>query len=270
MSTTTTSPSATLAPPVALAPTVGFRRLMQAEARKMVDTRSGRWLVIIIVALALAGAGLGISIYPSLAGRIGPHWHDTLLEFTLAGASVLIPVMAILAVCSEWTQRTALITFTIEPRRARVSAAKAVVMWLFATVCWLMVIALTAAATTVAAGIADMKIDWTTDWSSLVGAYLAFLLTVISAFAIALLLQHPAAAIVILLGVPLVASGLSAFGGTIGTVIAWTDLQSAAAPLTTSLSLTGMQVARLVSASAIWIIAPICIGLWRQSVTEPQ
>ncbi len=39
--------------------------------------------------------------------------------------SVLLPVLGILLVTAEWSQRTALTTFTLVPRRERIIAAKA-------------------------------------------------------------------------------------------------------------------------------------------------
>ena len=45
-------------------------------------------------------------------------------ERTVGTAGVLIPVLGILAVTSEWSQRTALTTFALVPRRERVIAAK--------------------------------------------------------------------------------------------------------------------------------------------------
>ena len=40
---------------------------------------------------------------------------------------ILLPVLGILLVTSEWSQRTAMVTFTLEPSRSRVIAAKFVV-----------------------------------------------------------------------------------------------------------------------------------------------
>ena len=45
--------------------------------------------------------------------------------------SFLLPILAIMLVTSEWSQRTALVTFTLEPRRSRVVLAKLVVAQLF-------------------------------------------------------------------------------------------------------------------------------------------
>ena len=37
---------------------------------------------------------------------------------------ILLPIIGILLVSSEWSQRTALITFTLVPKRMRVMSAK--------------------------------------------------------------------------------------------------------------------------------------------------
>ena len=37
---------------------------------------------------------------------------------------ILLPVLGVLSVTSEWSQRTAMVTFTLEPSRVRVVAAK--------------------------------------------------------------------------------------------------------------------------------------------------
>ena len=38
---------------------------------------------------------------------------------------MLLPILGIMAATAEWTQRTGLVTFTLEPRRGRVVLAKA-------------------------------------------------------------------------------------------------------------------------------------------------
>ena len=42
----------------------------------------------------------------------------------MAPASVLLPIVGILLVSSEWSQRTGMVTFALVPRRGRVIAAK--------------------------------------------------------------------------------------------------------------------------------------------------
>ena len=38
--------------------------------------------------------------------------------------NILLPVLGIMSVTSEWSQRTAMVTFTLEPSRSRFLAAK--------------------------------------------------------------------------------------------------------------------------------------------------
>src|SRR5690606_11356088 len=53
-------------------------------------------------------------------------------EIMAIPVSLLVPVFAILTVSSEWSQRTHLTTFTLQPNRARVLAAKFVAVTLLA------------------------------------------------------------------------------------------------------------------------------------------
>src|SRR2546421_152111 len=59
---------------------------------------------------------------------VNPHAeHQELRVFfarTVESAGVLLPIVGLLAITSEWSQRTALTTFARVPRRERVIAAK--------------------------------------------------------------------------------------------------------------------------------------------------
>ena len=50
--------------------------------------------------------------------------------------AMLLPVIGIMAATAEWTQRTGLVTFTLEPRRGRVVLAKALAALACAWSCW--------------------------------------------------------------------------------------------------------------------------------------
>jgi hypothetical protein len=95
-----------------------FSTLMSVETRKMTDTRSSRWLLLGIVGLA------GVALVWKLT-------HPTIdISFNNYGGAVagivafLVPIIGLLAMTSEWTQRSALSTFTLAPRRLPVFAAK--------------------------------------------------------------------------------------------------------------------------------------------------
>src|SRR5205823_4249099 len=107
-------------------PADGDRRLVEAEPevvarelRKMVDTRAGFWLQVAMVALTVV-----VVVVRLLVGDAAHHTFQSVLDVGLQPAAVLLPVLGILLVTSEWSQRTGLITFALVPVRSRVLAAK--------------------------------------------------------------------------------------------------------------------------------------------------
>ncbi|GAB2475944.1 hypothetical protein GCM10027030_07710 [Luteococcus sediminum] len=123
--------TATHAAPVTERPTgrgLSFGRLLHVELRKQVDTRAGRGLLVAIAVLSLG----------ALAGVLWFSRHDgagftTLVQTAAIPQGMLIPVLGIITACNEWSQRTALVTFTQEPRRWRVIAAKTLAAIIWAT-----------------------------------------------------------------------------------------------------------------------------------------
>ena len=103
-------------------PTTGvpFARLVHVELRKMLDTRAGRWLLIGI------GAVIAVALTIMFFNNGGQHAFGEYLQATTMPMALILPVVGILAVTSEWSQRTGLVTFGLEPRRARVAWAKTV------------------------------------------------------------------------------------------------------------------------------------------------
>ena len=97
----------------------GLGRLVAVELRKMVDTRAGFWLQVAMVALTVV-----VVIVRLLVGDAAHHTFQSVLDAGLQPAAILLPVLGILLVTSEWSQRTGLITFTLVPVRSRVLSAK--------------------------------------------------------------------------------------------------------------------------------------------------
>jgi len=98
---------------------IPFRTVVGVELRKAFDTRSGFWLLVAIAAAGVLATGAVIAFasesdltYDSFAGAIG------------VPMTILLPVVAILAVTGEWSQRAGLTTFTLVSHRARVIRAK--------------------------------------------------------------------------------------------------------------------------------------------------
>src|SRR3954464_938790 len=87
----------------------------------MFDTRSGFWLMASIVITSVLATGAVVLfaadddlVYSTFGSAIG---------FPMA---VVLPIVALLSVTSEWSQRSGLTTFTLVPRRGRVILAKGV------------------------------------------------------------------------------------------------------------------------------------------------
>ena len=95
------------------------RRVVRVELRKMFDTRSGFWLIASIV---ITGC---IATIATIA--FAPDADLTYYNFAKAVGfpmTVILPMIALLSITSEWSQRSGLTTFTYVPSRRRVIWAK--------------------------------------------------------------------------------------------------------------------------------------------------
>ena len=106
------------APSSALSP-IPFPRLVRVEWAKATDTRAARWLLA-LVALSTAG----IMLAPILAPTSFDQTYTRYLRVAAVAEAILLPVVAILMLTGESSQRSAFTTFTEEPRRIRVVNAK--------------------------------------------------------------------------------------------------------------------------------------------------
>src|SRR3954468_5193365 len=106
---------------VSSTPGIPFSRLLRVELRKSADTRAGRWLIGVTVGLALAAEVIFLIVaatHDDVEARYG--------DFVAVSAfvsSVLLPVLGIMLVTSEWSQRTGVTDLTPPPRRGRGGAA---------------------------------------------------------------------------------------------------------------------------------------------------
>ena len=115
-------------------------RLTRVELRKSADTRAGFWLMLVLVLLAAAV----VVLQAVFAEDIDRHF-EPLLSSAIQVVSVILPVLGILLVTSEWSQRTGLTTFALVPQRERVIVAKvigAAILTLFAVAACVVVAAI--------------------------------------------------------------------------------------------------------------------------------
>ena len=98
-------------------------RIVSVELRKSFDTRSGFWLMASIGILAVIATGADDPVRARRRARPTSTFAAA-IGFPMA---VILPMVAILSVTSEWSQRTGLTSFTLVPHRGRVILAKACV-----------------------------------------------------------------------------------------------------------------------------------------------
>jgi ABC-2 type transport system permease protein len=265
--TSTTGPGPTL--DVSQTPAIPFSRLVSVELRKMVDTRAGRWLLISIAGLT------ALVLVIELIVLISQDQEATFGSFG-AGANIpmviLLPVLGVMSVTGEWSQRTAMVTFALVPSRGRVVAAKYVSALAIAVVAVAVAYALMAVANLVYAGASDFPLVWD---SSPFGVFLTFLLYVIgmtTGFAFGSALLNTAVAIVVYFVYNFVLPGLMQLGAFyldwFKSIQPWIDFNDAQTPLQGGTSVTGTEWAHLVVSGLIWLGIPLALGIRRMLRAE--
>ncbi len=232
----------------------GLTRLAAVELRKMVDTRTGFWPLMSTVALMAAVAVLTV-----IFGESADQTLQDLLWNAIWLAAVLLPVVGILLVSWEWSQRTGMVTFAVVPRRERVLAAKvgAAMVLSVATVVLSFLIA------GVATAIAGSGADGT--WSlspGMVGQAVVYLTTSIlrgDGFGAAFLASAPAIVLYFVLPLSWTLVGSSP---ALEGIADWLDGARTLGPMTEHLLDAG-EWARVATTLALWMVLPLIVGLWR-------
>ena len=87
---------------------IPFTRVLWVELTKMFDTRSGFWLMMGIAISAVLATASVIVFAPDNA-----QTYDNFGAAIGIPMVILLPIIAILSVTSEWSQRSGLTTFTL-------------------------------------------------------------------------------------------------------------------------------------------------------------
>ena len=232
----------------------GLARLVAVELRKMVDTRAGFWLQVSMVALTVV-----VVVVRLLVGDAADHTFQSVLDAGLQPSAVVLPVLGILLVTSEWFQRTGMITFALVPVRSRVLGAKLIASIVLSLATLVMSVAVVAAGVLVASPGLDGT--WS-DAATLIGQSAIFLTTgMVVGVAFGAVLLASAPAVVALSALPIAwtaAASLSFFAGA----APWLDTRLALAPLHQEV-LSPTQWAHAGTALAAWMLLPLVIGIWR-------
>jgi ABC-2 type transport system permease protein len=234
-------------------------RLVAVELRKMVDTRAGFWVLLSILGLTVAAL-----VTAFFAGSTDDHTFKNMFVLAAAPSAVLLPIVGILLVSSEWTQRTTLITFALVPRRARVLAAKALAGVALASVALMSALVLGALGTAVAQP--DVNGTWSLSPEFLGQVALYVTASMLMGVGFGVLLLSSAPAIVLYFGMPI---GFSAIGAIpwFDGLAPWLDWWSSVSILADK-PLDATEWARAGTTLAVWMVLPLLVGLWRVTRSE--
>ena len=251
--TTTPAPQRRAVKPIPMS------RIVSVELRKMFDTRSGFWLLASIGILSLLATAATIVFapeadqdYEAFASAIG---------FPMA---VILPMIAILSITSEWSQRSGLTTFTLVPSRGRVIAAKSIGALLIGVVSMFVALGIGAVGNLVGTAISGAETTWNVQPAEFANIVLANVLGMAIGFMLGVLFRNSPGAIVAYfvysLLFPTVFGMLAAFQDWFRDLQPWVDFNYAQTRLYDE-TMTAEMWAHLGVAGLIWLVLPLTVGL---------
>jgi hypothetical protein len=256
--TTIEHATAHAAPRTAPAP-IPFTRLFKVELVKMFNTRAGFWLMASIAASALIATVSVIAFAPDSS-----QTYDSFGAAIGIPMALLLPVMAILSVTSEWSQRSGLTTFTLVPHRGRVIWAKMVVSIVLGAVSFGVALAIGALGNIVGSAIAGVDTVWDISASQMATLVLANVLNLLIGFMLGVLIRNSPGAIVGYVVYSFVLPSLSMllanFQGWWEKSQPWLDFNWAQGPLYDG-GLSTSEWAHLGVSGLIWLVLPLAVGL---------
>ncbi|KRA29754.1 ABC transporter permease [Nocardioides sp. Root614] len=240
---------------------IPFRRVLNVELRKMFDTRSGFWLMVSIAALSVIATAAVIVFAPDR--EITYESFATAIGFPM---SVILPMIAILGVTSEWSQRSGLTTFTLVPSRGRVIGAKATATFLIGLASMAVAFAVGALGNVIGSALTGVDPVWNIALSAVPQIVLGNLVGMAIGFTLGVVLRSSAAAIVGYFVVSLVMPGILVLLAEVRDWFAdlqpWVDWNTSQVNLFDGATDTAKEWAMLGSTSAIWIVVPLVIGVF--------
>jgi len=246
-----------------------FSRLVRTELRKTWDTRAGLWLLICTALLTAAVMVIQLAVV--VVQDLVVSYNDFLTS-TNFSIGLLLPVIGILLVTSEWSQRTAMVTFSLEPHRGRVILAKLVVGLLLGIAAVVIALGLAAICNLLLNGMSDLGGAW--DLSLKQTAYFVLLqeIGMLTGFAFAALLLNSPAAIVLYMVYQFVLPTIFGIGGALigwfEDLKPWIDFGASQTPMFDGTGMTGEDWAHFAVSGFIWLVIPLVIGVRRVLTAE--
>lgn len=273
-----TAVSADASPTIDLSGTeqVPFGRLVSVELRKMRDTRAGFWLLAVTGGLLVLALGITLLVV-ALDDEVTVS-ANAFSQIMTIPVSLLVPVLAITSITSEWSQRTGLVSFTLEPHRMRVVWAKFVTVLVLAVATIALAIVLGAIGTLLASAITGNDPVWNLEADVFAWTLFQQMAYFTMAFAFGLVFLSSPASIaiyyVVSLLLPFMVYGtLYAFFDWAQDLIPWIDFGFAVGPYVgqgpdPSVEPSTTTLMQVIVTFVIWIVLPFALGLRRVARAE--
>jgi ABC-type transport system involved in multi-copper enzyme maturation permease subunit len=248
---------------VSQTPAVSFGSLTRVELRKLADTRAGRWLLISIAGLTLLVLIIQMSVV------LGQDLEVDFLDF-LQGMNtpmgVLLPVLGVMSVTSEWSQRTAMVTFTLEPSRGRVIAAKLASVMIVAVAALAVGLLMGAVANLLYGALSGNEVVWGSPAKYAFYYLLLYVFGMATGFAFGALLLNSPAGIVVYFVYSFVLPTLFVIGAALmdwfESLQPWIDFNNDQNGLIDA-TIAGKDWLQLLVSGLIWLALPLAVGIWR-------
>ncbi len=240
---------------------VPLTRVTKVELRKMLDTRSGFWLLASIAITALLATGAVILWAPN--EELTYSTFVSAIGFPMA---VLLPLVAILSVTSEWSQRSGLTTFTLIPHRHRIITAKAISSVVVGVVSVLLAFAIGALGNLLNAALTTATLVWDVSLTEFLYFLLGSVLGLLIGFMLGILIRASSGAIaayfVYSFLLPTISLILATNQAWFKDLQPWVDVTYAQGFLFAfDGALTGEQWASIAVTGVIWLLIPLAVGL---------
>ena len=239
---------------------IPLSRLVGVELRKMFDTRSGFWLMASIVIMSVLATAAIIVFAPD-----DQQTYDNFAAAIGAPMTIILPMIGILAVTSEWSQRSGLTTFTLVPRRGRVLGAKVLAAIAVGIVAMFIALVVGVLGTLVGSLITGLDPVWNATVSEFALIVLGSVLGMLFGFMLGVLIRNSAGAIVAYfvytLVLPPLLGLLAANQQWFKDLQPWVDYNNAQTVLFNG-SVTTEQWQQLAVSGTIWFLIPLAVGLF--------
>ena len=259
MTTTTTIGATAVDRPTGSVAGVPLARVVRVELRKMFDTRAGFWLMASLVILGVLATAGTILFAPD-----EDLTHNTFAAAIGFPMTIVLPIIAILSITGEWSQRTGLTTFTLVPHRGRILLAKTLSAVVVGVAAMLVALVVGVLGNVVGTAITGTDLVWDLSAAQFGTIVVGSLLCLLTGTMLGMVIRSSPGALVtyfvMTLVLPTVFGILATSQPEFLDVQPWVDAELARSFLFEGPP-TGEQWAQVAVTAALWLVLPALLGL---------